>query len=233
MNTPSAFPNKRILVWDLPTRLFHWLLVASFAGAWVTAESESWRLIHVALGYTVAALVVFRLCWGFAGSRYARFSEFVKGPSDVLEYVRGMLRRDPARFVGHNPAGAVAILALLLSGGLVTLTGYATYEELGGHWLEEVHEALPSIVLAVVLVHIAGVIVGSVMHRENLVRAMITGRKDGAPAEGIASPRRSLALVLLALVAGLWWVQWQDAPAADSRVHHEREPSQKHHDKED
>jgi cytochrome b len=227
MSTPSASPVKRILVWDLPTRLFHWLLVASFAGAWLTAESESWRLVHVTLGYSVAALVAFRLCWGFVGSRYARFSEFVKGPSAVLAYVKGMLQRRPAHYIGHNPAGAVAILALLLLGGLVTLTGYAAYEELGGHWLEEVHEVLASGMLAVVLVHIVGVIVGSLMHRENLVRAMITGRKEGTPTEGIGSSRRSFALVLVALIGGLWWVQWHDAPAAGTGSQVERK---KHHE---
>lgn len=230
MNTPSASPAERILVWDLPTRLFHWLLVASFAGAWLTAESESWRLVHVMLGYTVAALVAFRLCWGVVGSRYARFAEFVKGPSAVLDYLNGMLRRQPTRFVGHNPAGAVAILALLLLGGLVTLTGYATYEEIGGHWLEEVHEVLASVMLAVVLLHIAGVMVGSVMHRENLVRAMITGRKTGLRSEGITASRPWSALTLLALVAGLWWVRWQEAPPVDGHAEGEPERFQQHRD---
>jgi cytochrome b len=230
MNTPSASPAERILVWDLPTRMFHWLLAACFAGAWLTAESESWRLVHVTLGYTVAALVAFRLAWGFAGSRYARFAEFVKGPSAVLDYLKGMLRRQPARFVGHNPAGAIAILALLLLGGFVTLTGYASYTEIGGHALEEVHEVLANTMLAVVLVHIAGVIVGSLMHRENLVRAMITGRKQGSRSEGIGSKRPLSALVLLALLAGLWWVQWQDAPATGPAAASARERSQEPHD---
>jgi cytochrome b len=230
MSTPSAFPAKRILVWDLPTRLFHWLLAASFAGAWLTSESESWRLVHVTLGYTMAALLVFRLCWGFMGSRYARFAEFVKGPSAVLDYVKGMLRRQPARFVGHNPAGAVAILALMLLGALVALSGFATYEDIGGKWLEEAHELLAGTMLAVVVVHLAGVIVGSLMHRENLVRAMITGRKDGVPSEEIGSARTPLAVLLLALVAGLWWVQWRDAPAADPLAHRERAKSHHHDD---
>jgi len=168
---------ERVLVWDLPVRIFHWTLVASFAGAWLTAESESWRLVHVTLGYTVAALVAFRIVWGFAGTRYARFAEFVKGPSAVVAYVKSMLAGRPTHFVGHNPAGAIAIVALLALAALVSLTGWAMYEEIGGKALEELHEGLASTMLGVAIVHVAGVVIGSFMHRENLVRAMFTGRK--------------------------------------------------------
>lgn len=216
MSTVSASRAERILVWDLPVRVFHWLLVASFAGAYLTAESESWRLVHVVLGYTVAALIAFRLFWGFAGSRYARFAEFVKGPSAVVAYAKSLLARRPAHYVGHNPAGAVAIVALLVLGALVTLSGYATYNELAGEWLEEVHEALANAMLAIVFVHIAGVVIGSIAHRENLVRAMITGRKRGSLSEGIRSPRAGFVLVLLAIVTGVWWTQWIDAPAGQA-----------------
>ena len=209
MNTTSASRAERVLVWDLPVRIFHWLLVASFAGAWLTAESEHWRLVHVALGYTVAALVAFRIAWGFAGSRYARFSQFVKGPRAVAAYARSMLSGRPAHFIGHNPAGAVAIVLLIALGVLVPLTGYATYNEIGGKWLEEVHEALATTMLVVAIVHVAGVIAGSLLHRENLVRAMFTGRKAGAPGDAIASPRWAAALVLVALVAGVAWTQWR------------------------
>ena len=103
MNTET---RSSTLVWDLPVRLFHWLLVLCFAGAWLTAESEHWRLVHVTLGYTMAALVAFRIVWGLLGTRYARFSSFVRGPSAVLAYLRSLSGPKPEHHTGHNPAGA-------------------------------------------------------------------------------------------------------------------------------
>lgn len=207
MNATSESRAERVLVWDLPVRIFHWLLVASFAGAWLTAESEQWRLVHVTLGYTVAALVCFRIVWGFAGTRYARFAQFVKGPSAVVAYVKSMVAGKPAHFIGHNPAGAIAIIALLVLAALVAVTGYASYNEIGGEWLEEAHEALANAMLGVAIVHVAGVVVGSFLHRENLIVAMFTGRKAGAASDAIASPRWGTALALLAIVTGVWWFQ--------------------------
>lgn len=219
MNTTSESRAERVLVWDLPVRIFHWLLVASFAGAWLTAESESWRLVHVTLGYTVAALVAFRIIWGFLGTRYARFSSFVKGPSAAFGYLKALIAGRPQHHVGHNPAGAIAIIALLALAAVVTATGYATYNDLGGEWLEEFHEAAATGMLAIVFIHVAGVLVGSLAARENLVRAMITGRKRAAPGEGIGSPRRGAALLLVAALAGVWWAQWDHpAPANAQRA---------------
>ena len=174
--TPTSSP-RGILVWDLPTRVFHWLLALSFAGAYVTAESEHWRLVHVTLGYTVGGLIAFRLLWGLAGTRYARFASFVRGPSAVLRYLRSLFSGQPEHHVGHNPAGALAIVALLALGATLVLTGWSTYNEIGGEWLEELHEGVANTMLAVVLVHIAAVLLSSRLHHENLVRAMITGLK--------------------------------------------------------
>jgi cytochrome b len=230
MNTPSESRADRILVWDLPVRIFHWTLVASFAGAWLTAESEQWRLVHVTLGYTVAALVVFRIAWGFVGTRYARFAQFVKGPSAVLAYARSMFAGKPAHAVGHNPAGAIAIVALLVLAALVSATGYATYSSIGGEWLEDAHEALANAMLGIVFVHVAGVVIGSLMHRENLVAAMFTGRKTGAPADGIRSVRWGSALVLLAMVSGVWWFQSQQGPVDAAATGHHRAQT---HEKDD
>src|SRR5689334_6424020 len=122
---------NRILVWDLPTRAFHWLLAASFLGAFVTAESERYRDIHVVLGYTVLGLVAFRFLWGVVGTRYARFSAFPIAPQRVLSYVRSLLTPSPQHHVGHNPAGSLAIYAILASAVLAAVTGYATYNEIG------------------------------------------------------------------------------------------------------
>ena len=227
MSTPSASRAERILVWDLPTRVVHWLLAASFAGAWLTAESEQWRLLHVTLGYTVAVLVVFRIAWGFAGTRYARFAQFVRGPRAIGAYLRSLAGGRPQHFTGHNPAGALAILALLALALLVTATGYATYADLGGGGLEDVHEALATAMLVVVGVHVAGVVLGSLAHHENLVRAMFTGRKAGEPREGIRGPQRVMTAAVLALVAAVWWTQWADAPATApahaSRTQHDED----------
>jgi cytochrome b len=211
-STPAAPAERAILVWDAPVRVFHWLLVLSFAGAYVTAESERWRLVHVTLGYTVGALVAFRLLWGLLGTRHARFTAFVRGPRAVLAYLDSMRRRRPEHHTGHNPAGALAIVALLLLAVATVAFGWATYEDLGGEWLAKAHELAGNLMLAVVGVHLAGVVVGSWLHRENLVRSMFTGRKRGRPDDSIRSAWRMLAALLLAAVLAFWYYQWTNAP---------------------
>ena len=207
-------PNTKILVWDAPVRVFHWLLVLCFAGAYLTAESERWRLVHVSLGYTMGGLVAFRMVWGLMGTRYARFSSFVRGPGAVVRYVRAMLRGEPEHHVGHNPAGAVAIVLLLLSSVVIVATGWAIYNEVGGNILENLHEGAGNFMLAVVAVHVAGVVVATRLHKENLVRSMLTGYKEGAPNERIPRAWVGLAAIVLAAVLGFWWLQWKSAPSA-------------------
>ncbi len=205
---------RRVLVWDAPVRVFHWLMVLSFAGAYVTAESERFRLLHVTLGYTLAGLVIFRLVWGLAGTRHARFSDFVRGPAAIWRYLRSLVGGRAEHHVGHNPAGALAIVLLLGLSLAVTASGFVLYNQLSGEWMEDVHEAAANLMLAVVLVHVAGVAVSSWLHRENLVGAMITGRKTARPEDGIRSAWRSVAAMMLVAVVGFWWLQWQAAPAA-------------------
>lgn len=211
MNTLTDAKTK-ILVWDAPVRVFHWLLVLSFAGAYLTAESERWRLVHVSLGYTLGGLVAFRILWGLMGTRHARFASFVRGPAAILRYMRAMLAGEPEHHVGHNPAGALAIVLLLLSSLAIVATGWAVYNDVSSNWVEELHEGAANFMLIVVAVHVAGVAVASWLHRENLVRAMVTGKKEGTPDTGIRRAWRPLALVMLVAVLGFWWLQWQSAP---------------------
>jgi cytochrome b len=221
MNTPSASradspfaasaatpPVRKVLVWDAPVRVFHWLMVLSFAGAYLTAESERWRLVHVTLGYTMVGLVAFRVLWGFVGTRHARFASFVRRPAEAVRYVRGLVSARSEQRAGHNPAGALAIIALLGMSVVVTAAGWATYNDVGGGWLEELHEGAANVMLAIVGVHVAGVLLGSWLHRENLIGAMVTGRKPARPEEAVRSAWRSVAVVMLAAVLGFWWTQW-------------------------
>ena len=170
--------TRAIRVWDLPTRLFHWSLVASFATAFLTSESEKLRDIHVIAGYTLAGLLVFRLLWGFVGGGYSRFAEFLPTPRKVIDYLKSLLDGKPQHYIGHNPAGAVAIFLLLGMGAVASASGWAVYESLGGHFMEELHEVVANGMMALVAIHIAGVIVSSWLHKENLIRAMITGCKQ-------------------------------------------------------
>lgn len=227
MNTKSAFPAntapnepepRKILVWDAPVRVFHWLMVLSFAGAYITAESEQWRLLHVTLGYTMAGLVVFRILWGLFGTRYARFSSFIRGPKAVVRYCAAMLRRRPEHYVGHNPAGALAIVAMLGLTLAIAASGWVIYNDIGADWLEEAHELAANVMLAVVLMHIAGVLVASCLHRENLLVAMFSGRKAGTPDQEVRRAWRSVAVLLCAGVLGFWWVQWHGAPSDTSML---------------
>ena len=212
MTTDTRTPST--LVWDMPVRVFHWLLVLCFAGAWITAESEHWRLVHVTLGYTMAGLLAFRVLWGLVGTRHARFASFVRGPRAVLGYLKSLVGRNPEHHTGHNPAGALAIVGLLALIAVTAASGFATYNELGGEWLEDLHEGAANAMMLLVVVHVLGVVVSSFVHKENLVRSMFTGRKPVPADQGIRRAWAPLAAALLAAVLGFWWLQYDAAPSA-------------------
>ena len=171
-----------IRVWNLPVRLFHWSLAASFAIAWLSADN--WDDLHEWAGYAAAALIAFRLVYGVFGSRYARFSQFVRGPSVVVAYLKAMLRGEEQRYIGHNPAGSFMIVGLIVAMTVTATTGwmYTLDAFWGEEWVENVHSFTADLMLIMVAVHILGVLYASRKHHENLVAGMISGNKR-APSE--------------------------------------------------
>ena len=196
--------RSSVLVWDVPTRLFHWTLVGAFVLAYLTSESERWQLWHITAGYVFGFLLLFRVVWGVIGTRYARFSDFVSGPRAVRRYLGTLLTRHPAHYIGHNPAGAWAILAILGLGALTVLTGWASFNDYGD-WIGELHEAIVNLLLLVVIMHVAGVVVSSLLHRENLVRAMVNGRKMGLPTDAIRYPQWIIGILLITTLLIFIW----------------------------
>jgi cytochrome b len=186
MSLQAANPVK---VWDLPVRLFHWTLAFSFLACYLSEDDLP--LIHVNGGYLIAGLLVFRLLWGFVGTRHARFIDFVRRPAEVFGYLKLDLQRKAPRYLGHNPAGGAMVVALLITLSLTVLSGMALYGTtdfagplagwfrgaLAADILEEGHEFLANLSLTLVVLHLGGVLYSSLSHRENLVKAMFTGMK--------------------------------------------------------
>lgn len=172
----AAAAPAMVPVWDPLVRVFHWSLVAAFAIAWLTDGDHK---VHHVAGYAVLGLIGFRLVWGFVGSRHARFADFVPSPGALRAYLADLRRGRPRRHLGHNPAGGVMILAMLALLTAIGVTGWlqTTTAFWGVDWVEELHEALAWTGLGLVALHVAGVALSSLLHRENLVRAMVTGRK--------------------------------------------------------
>lgn len=183
-------PHDTVKVWDPLIRIFHWSLVLSFTLAY--ASGEEWKDLHIISSYIVGGLIGFRLLWGLIGSRHARFSDFVYRPSIVVAYLKQLFALRAPRYLGHNPAGGTMVVLLLFSLSAAVLTGLGLYAGEDGagplaglipishFWeeaFEEVHEFFANLTLSLVFAHIAGVAVSSLLHRENLVRAMFTGRK--------------------------------------------------------
>lgn len=189
----------QLAVWDPFVRLFHWGLAASFATALLVEDHD--LTVHSWAGYIALALIAARVVWGLIGSRHARFSDFVRSPAVALHYVKKTLSGRAPRHLGHNPAGGLMVVTLLVFVPLLALTGMASLaiEEgagplaglltgvgRGGDWVSEFHEFLANTTMVLVGIHVAGVIVESLVHRENLVRSMITGRKPVRSEDRIA-----------------------------------------------
>lgn len=214
-----------VAVWDLPLRLFHWGLVLAVATALATGffAPAPWLALHLAAGGAVAALLLFRLVWGFTGSGFSRFASFIYGPRRIAGHLRELIAGRHRAYAGHNPAGAAMIFALLAVLAALCVTGliawggalkqgplaFATSFSLG-HDAREIHEALAWGLLALVCGHLAGVALESLLSRDNLARAMVTGRKRLAEIPAILPPRPRQALLWLAAIAvllvpaGLW-----------------------------
>ena len=177
---------RSVPVWDAPVRLLHWGMVTAVAVAW-WSRSDTGPL-HERVGYAVIALLAARLAWGFCGGRYARFAQFVRAPRATLAYARAALAGRAPRYIGHNPLGGWMVLALLANLGALGFTGwlYTTDMFWGYGWLADLHQALAWALLALVALHIAGMLWTSRAHRENLVRAMFTGRKAAARGDDVA-----------------------------------------------
>ena len=169
-----------IRVWDPFVRAFHWALALSFAVAWFS--SEDMELVHSAAGYVAGALVAARIAWGFVGPPYARFSRFVRAPGAVLAYLEAIAKRSEKRFIGHNPAGGAMIVVLLAAMAAAVATGWLLTTDAfwGSTAAQHVHSIVAHGVLLLVFLHLAGVALSSVRHRENLVRAMVVGVKRAA-----------------------------------------------------
>lgn len=211
---------QRTLIWDIPTRFFHWTLALSFAGAWLTSESDTWLSVHVFLGYLMLGLVVFRVIWGFVGTHYARFASFWFSPGEALSYLREVISKRAPRHIGHNPTGSLAIYLLLALTLVVGCTGFFTLgveEQQGaaagwmgipqGRLFKKLHEFSATLMLLLVFGHLAGVVLESWLHKENLARSMLTGTKLAARGAASVKARAGVALLMLVLMLsfGGWW----------------------------
>ena len=185
-NTGDPDAHGGVRVWDLSVRIFHWSLVASFSAAWLTSSSRDET--HQWIGLIAAALIAFRLLWGFVGSPYARFSQFIRSPRTTINYLSDILKGTEARYIGHNPAGGMMVLALLFGVAGTALTGYlmTTDAWYGEDSMQITHSIFAYSVVLLLIGHIYGVILASIRHEENLVRAMVTGKKSQAKDGDIA-----------------------------------------------
>lgn len=177
-----------VKAWDPLIRMFHWSLVFFFLLAFIT--EDDWLTLHVQAGYAVSLLIGFRLFWGLVGTRTARFLTFVKPLGTVKAHLKDMLSFKAGHYLGHNPVAAVMVVVLLISVALVAFTGIvmiaaenqgplagSLFASWNGEVMEEVHEFFANFTLLLVFAHVFGVIFSSFLERENLVRAMLTGRK--------------------------------------------------------
>lgn len=196
---------NRVLIWDLPTRLFHWLLSAGFIAAAVLSlllgDDSPLFPYHAIIGLTIALMVCLRIVWGIVGTRHAKFGSFLFGPGAVINYMKSTLIGGGRRYIGHNPGSAVAIFALLSLVLALALTGIMMSQ--GNESAEDLHEILAWVTVGVVAAHVLGVALHTIRAGENITASMIHGRKHAEPSDGIASAKPVVAVIFL-VIAGAW-----------------------------
>ena len=207
-------PSRRMI--DAPTRVFHWLLALCFVGAYATLEGERWRLVHITLGYTMIGLVGFRLVWLLLGPKPSRWTAWTARFRALVGSIKAAQAGQfkwPALQAGLNTLAIVALIGTVM---VTTASGYVLDQEWLGDWFEEVHEVAGNALLAIVLGHLALVLVGAIVKSDNPLRLMLTGRSPGRGPDLVARNRVWLAALMLTAVLGFWWMQWQNAPAPTS-----------------
>jgi cytochrome b len=202
----NAGPSRMVLVWDGPTRLFHWLLFILVVVAWFTGEGEgAGAIIHRAAGSAIAGLIIFRAIWGFAGGEHARFADFAFAPGAALANLRQLSAGRAKSYLGHNPLGAVAVYLLLINIAVIVASGLFSAGEtnagpFAGAWggaIAEIHETAFRVLQVLVSLHVLGVIVESIVTKDALARAMITGAKRRGLADPAADARRAAPTAFL------------------------------------
>lgn len=209
------------LVWDLPTRLFHWLLVASLFVQWLTAEvldnAMQW---HAYAGYFTLGLILFRMVWGFIGTRYAKFSNFLASPARIHKYAKSLYSGAPDSFTGHNPLGGLIVPAVLFIVGLQAVSGLflsddvlftAPYNGVAAPETEKLmgwlHHRLFNVILVIGGIHVLAIIGYKVFFKKALVKAMLSGKKDVEAGQQITHSKLTIALIVAALIAGaVYWL---------------------------
>jgi cytochrome b len=207
-------PSRRTV--DAPTRAFHWLFALSFVGAYLTADGERWRMVHVTLGYTLIGLIVFRLVWGLFGPHHARLSQWFTRLHGAPALLRS-LRDGRSSLAAVRPVlNALAVVCLLGLAVLATASGYALYDEAFGgameDLLEELHETAGNAMLTFVLLHVALILIGALFKGRQQAWAMVTGRVPGRGPDLVKRNQTLLGGLLIASAVAFWVWQWQTAP---------------------
>lgn len=213
---PSTAPSPSRKTVDAFTRTLHALMALCFTGAFITAESEFFRLVHVSLGYTMGGLFLTRLLWGALGPRQVRWGALWGKLSGLPNWLQSLSRGQVAWRQGQNLFLMLTVVALLLAMVPVVLSGVVTEQAWTGDWMAEIHEFFGNFMLLAVLAHLSGVIVFSALRRRNLAAPMLTGRLEGAGPDLIKSNHVGLAMLLLATVLSFWVWQWHTAPQSQS-----------------
>lgn len=230
-DNPAARPGRLMI--DAPMRAFHWLFALSFAGAWLTAESERWRGVHVTLGYAFGGLLLFRLAYGLAGPRQAKLSLLWHRVAGLGDWARQALGGRPDLQRAATLGMGAAMLLLLAVAAPLVLSGYAGYSDWLGleDALEEVHEFFANTAMALVVAHLALIALLSALRRRNVAGPMLTGRTPGPGPDLVKANRGWLALLVLA--AWLGFVGWQVSQGDAGTVATQGEHQRRHHDDDD
>jgi cytochrome b len=221
---------KKNLVWDIPVRLFHWLLVLSLFGQWLTTEVlDNFMDIHFYIGYFTLGLIIFRLFWGFFGTRYAKFSSFITGPKAIISYLQSLSSKQKVFTTGHNPLGGLLLPAVLILVGLQAISGLFTSDEIvtaGPYydsasstiqkWMQWLHHNIFDVLMGLVVIHLLAIAWYRWALKHDLITPMLTGQKVIEASKGITDSKLVRALIL-AIAVGFfvyWLVAINPTPVA-------------------